>query len=73
MPNSEPGRPAMSYANWVRSVIRRVKAERNLLISLFDSSVPEPIDLLQNLVREGFDGDVTSRYASAFAGGTRLS
>lgn len=60
---------APSYAAWVRSVIRRVKAERNLLISLFDSSVPEPLPLLQDLLREGFGGQVTSRYASAFAGG----
>ncbi len=67
-PNS--GNPAATgYANWVRGVIRRVKAERNLLISLFDSSVPEPQEMLQRLVREAFDGPLTNRYASTFANG----
>lgn len=63
------GTMASSYAAWIRTVIRRVRAERNLLISLFDSSVPEPLPLLQDLLREGFAEHVTSRYASAFAGG----
>lgn len=50
-------------------MIGRVKADRNLLVSLFDSSVPEPRLMLQALLREGFAEQVTSRYVSTFAGG----
>ncbi|RXZ65577.1 pyridoxal phosphate-dependent aminotransferase [Pelagerythrobacter rhizovicinus] len=58
-----------SYSQWVRDVIRKVRSERNLLISLFESSVPEPADLLHEVIREAFGETVTTRYASAFAGG----
>lgn len=58
-----------SYSSWVRQVIQRVRSERNLLVSLFDSSVPEPVELLRRLVVEGFAEPITSRYASAFASG----
>lgn len=58
-----------SYSQWVRDVIRKVKSERNLLISLFESSVPEPVELLHEVIREAFGETVTTRYASAFAGG----
>ncbi|SFO41973.1 pyridoxal phosphate-dependent aminotransferase [Sphingomonas sp. OK281] len=58
-----------SYSQWVRKVIRTVRSERNLLVSLFDSSVPEPIELLRQFVAEGFSETITSRYTSAFANG----
>lgn len=58
-----------SYSQWVRKVIRTVRSERNLLVSLFDSSVPEPIELLRQFVVEGFSETITSRYTSAFANG----
>ncbi len=58
-----------SYSHWVRRVIRAVRSERNLLVSLFDSSVPEPFDLLRSIVVEGFSEPITSRYTSAFASG----
>jgi aspartate/methionine/tyrosine aminotransferase len=58
-----------SYSQWVRKVIRTVRSERNLLVSLFDSSVPEPIELLRQFVVEGFSERITSRYTSAFASG----
>jgi len=57
-----------SYSHWVRKVIRAVRSERNLLVSLFDSSVPEPLDLLQPIVLEAFSDPITSRYTSAFNG-----
>lgn len=57
-----------SYSQWVRKVIRAVRSERNLLVSLFDSSVPEPVDLLRRIVIEEFAEPVTSRYTSAFNG-----
>lgn len=57
-----------SYSQWVRKVIRAVRSERNLLVSLFDSSVPEPVDLLRSVVLEEFGEPVSSRYTSAFNG-----
>lgn len=57
-----------SYSQWVRKVIRAVRSERNLMVSLFDSSVPEPVELLQQIVLEAWSGSVTSRYTSAFSG-----
>ena len=58
-----------SYSQWVRDVIRKVRSERTLLISLFESSVPEPVELLHEIIREAFGETITTRYASAFAGG----
>ncbi|MXO66171.1 pyridoxal phosphate-dependent aminotransferase [Altericroceibacterium endophyticum] len=58
-----------SYAQWIRTVIRRVRSDGNLLVSLFESSIPEPVTMVQELVAEGFGGDLTSRYTSAFASG----
>lgn len=57
-----------SYSQWVRKVIRAVRSERTLMVSLFDSSVPEPADLLRRIVLEEFAEPVTSRYTSAFNG-----
>lgn len=59
---------ASSYSQWVRKVIRSVRSERNLLVSLFDSSVPEPLGLLQQIMLEAWSDPVTSRYTSAFNG-----
>lgn len=59
---------AASYAQWVREVVRRSAGGRRL-VTLFDSSVPEPTELLRALVAEAFAPPLTSRYASAFAGG----
>lgn len=60
---------AQSYSRWVRKIIAAVRSERNLLVSLFDSSVPEPVDLLRQIVLDGFSEPTTSRYTSAFANG----
>lgn len=67
----DPGKaagPPDSYSHWVRKVIRAVRSERNLLVSLFDSSVPEPVELLREIVLEGFSDPITTRYTSAFNG-----
>lgn len=69
MASSGDTSPPKSYAQWVRRALRRVRAERNLLVSLFDSGVPEPRDMLRELVAEGFSQSITSRYTSAFASG----
>lgn len=67
-PTGSPG-IAESYSHWVRRVIRAVRSERNLLVGLFDSSVPEPVEQLRRIVVEGFGETLTSRYTSAFTSG----
>jgi aspartate/methionine/tyrosine aminotransferase len=59
---------AASYSQWVRKVIRAARSERNLLVSLFDSSVPEPVELLQQIMLDAWSDPVTLRYTSAFSG-----
>ncbi len=63
--------PAMaeSYSAWIRRVIRAVRSERNLLVSLFDSSVPEPVEHLRRIMVDGFGTTITNRYTSAFTSG----
>ena len=61
--------PVTSYAQWVRRSIVRNRNSRNLLVSLFESSGPEPTDLLRDVVLEGFGESVTSRYTSTFVNG----
>lgn len=61
--------PVTSYAQWVRRSIVRNRNSRNLLVSLFESSGPEPTDLLREVVLEGFGESVTSRYTSTFVNG----
>nr|WP_277998414.1 pyridoxal phosphate-dependent aminotransferase [Sphingomonas liriopis] len=68
MPTGASG-VAESYSHWVRRVIRAVRSERALLVGLFDSSVPEPVDHLRRIVAEGFGETITSRYTSAFTSG----
>lgn len=58
-----------AYAQWIRRVVRRSRQDGRSFISLFDSSVPEPADLLREVIAEGFSNPVTSRYTSAFSGG----
>ena len=58
-----------SYSNWIRRVIRAVRSERNLLVSLFDSSIPEPVEQLRRMIVEGFGETITTRYTSAFTSG----
>ncbi|MWC45659.1 Aspartate/methionine/tyrosine aminotransferase [Sphingomonas carotinifaciens] len=57
-----------TYAQWVRGVIGRKRSHART-IPLFDSSVPEPANLLQQTIEDGFRRPVTSRYTSAFNGG----
>ncbi|CDO35429.1 pyridoxal phosphate-dependent aminotransferase [Novosphingobium sp. KN65.2] len=62
-------RTSTSYARWIRESIVRNSNSRNLLVSLFESSVPEPTTLLREVILEGFEKKVTSRYASTFVRG----
>ncbi len=70
-PDPAPAAAAMteSYSAWIRRVIRAVRSERKLLVGLFDSSVPEPVEHLRRIVVEGFGETITSRYTSAFTSG----
>lgn len=58
-----------AYAQWIRRVVRRSRQDGRSFISLFDSSVPEPVELLQDTIAAGFSKPLTSRYTSAFSGG----
>jgi aspartate/methionine/tyrosine aminotransferase len=56
-----------TYAHWVRDAAKALSRDRRQAISMFDSSVPEPLDLLQGLIKSSFDEGVTPRYKSVFA------
>lgn len=60
-----------SYSNWVRSALRATAGDPEALV-LFDSTIPEPTDLLAGVVRRAFAGPVTDRYESVFADGNRF-
>ena len=57
-----------SYSNWVREVMRAVAVEPDASV-LFDSTIREPTELLADVARRAFDGGVTDRFESVFAGG----
>lgn len=59
-----------SYALWIRRTLARARASGGgRIVPLFDSSVPEPADLLTAAVARAFAAPVTDRYVSAFSGG----
>lgn len=57
-----------SYSQWVRRIVTRKNAHGRL-IPLFESSVPEPRELLAEIVAKAFSSPVSTRYTSAFAQG----
>ncbi|HUD31321.1 MAG TPA: pyridoxal phosphate-dependent aminotransferase [Novosphingobium sp.] len=69
MASSPSDQTSQSYAQWVRRSIIRNSNSRSLLVSLFESSVPEPTELLREVLLEGFENGVTPRYASTFVKG----
>ncbi|WP_324695367.1 pyridoxal phosphate-dependent aminotransferase [Novosphingobium aerophilum] len=69
MASSPDDQTSKSYAQWVRRSIIRNSNSRSLLVSLFESSVPEPKDLLREVLLEGFENGISSRYASTFVKG----
>lgn len=58
-----------SYTAWARSAIGQLMERSGQAISLFESSVPEPVELLQSTLQEAFGHGLTSRYTSAFVRG----
>ena len=59
----------MDYAWWIRRMLDRLSKEPRDALALFDSAVPEPKALLQELISGAFSDPLTSRYASAFISG----
>lgn len=58
-----------TYPEWVRRMVGIARHSSGKVVTLFDSSPPEPVALLGNLVREAFTDPMTDRYVSAFQGG----
>lgn len=61
--------PEPSYARWIRRELGSARSSRGGVVTLFDSSVPEPVDLLRATIAAGFSTPITSRYTSAFVDG----
>jgi len=61
-----------SYAQWVARAIRRARLAGSDVVTLFDSSVPEPRELIAEVVAQGFASGITSRYVTTFGGGNRF-
>ena len=58
-----------SYAQWVARTLGEVRQAPQGIISLFESSVGEPVDLVRKAVLATFGEPVSPRYASAFSDG----
>lgn len=56
-----------TYAQWVRGASRRImQGLPDKPISLFDSSMDEPTDLLREIIEDAFSEPVTDRYTGVF-------
>ena len=58
-----------SYAQWVGQAVAMARARDGDVVSLFESSVPEPRELLRQAVVQTADPEFSRYYVSAFAGG----
>ena len=56
----------IDYAQWVGQAVRRMRAEPGQKIGLFDSSVPEPVELLSSTVKAAFEQGAPDSYVSVF-------
>lgn len=66
----EPGRAGrQTYAQWVRWAIGLARSQRRQAITFFDSSVPEPRELLRQTIADAFAARITPDYLSTFGGG----
>lgn len=73
-PESDPAAKATnpvsdSYAQWVRRAIAMSRARGGETVSLFESSVPEPRELLRQAVLETVEPAFSDYYVSAFGDG----
>lgn len=58
-----------SYSHWLRGKLAIVRPAHSTFVDLFESSVPEPVGLLREVVLTGFADAITPRYTSTFARG----
>ena len=63
--------PPEDYSNWVRTMMRNIAAAPDAAV-LYDSTIREPTELLAQVVRGAFGGEITDRYESVFASGNRF-
>lgn len=59
----------MDYALWIRQTIDRLRRQPKEAWALFDSAVPEPEDLLKDVISRAFGETTSARYTSAFVNG----
>lgn len=60
------GETALSFAHWVRDVLTLMRTGPSGRIALFESSVPEPSDLLAELISDTFRDGMPDTYKSVF-------
>jgi len=58
-----------SYAQWVRGALAMARTREGQAVSLFESSIPEPRELLRNTVVEAVEPSFSRYYVSAFGDG----
>lgn len=63
--------PPEDYSGWVRTAMRNIASTPDAAV-LFDSTITEPTQLLADVVRGAFGGEITDRYESVFANGNRF-
>lgn len=68
-PMPTPSSEAGSYADWVRAALVTARQRQGNAVSLFESSVPEPRELLRHTVLEAVEPQFSRYYVSAFGDG----
>lgn len=58
-----------SYAQWVRKAIALARTQQRRTVSFYDSTVPEPRDLLKEYVHKAVGSEFSRYYTSSFGGG----
>jgi aspartate/methionine/tyrosine aminotransferase len=58
-----------SYADWVKTAIGMARARDGRTVSLFESSVPEPRELLRQTIVDAVEPSFSPYYVSAFSDG----
>jgi len=61
-----PDKPILSFAHWVRDMLALMRSSAPGMIALFESSVPEPTEMLGDIIRETFREGYPQTYQSVF-------
>lgn len=56
----------LSFAHWVRDMLTLMRSGKPGTIALFESSVPEPVDMLGDIIRMAFRDGFPESYKSVF-------